>query len=191
MLRRSRFHIFLLAVALFGLVAFPAAQAATFVIVNTDGAGEGFNDATAAAPVGGNSGTTIGQQRLIAFQAAADIWGGLLSSAVTIRVQAQFNPLSCTANSAVLGSAGPTLIFRDFTGAPVTSTWYAVALGNARHGSDLDAGDDISATFSSTIGTPAAFRTLAGTTGWTRTLQPTGSTSFPSSCTSWVMGWDS
>ena len=69
------------------MAASPAVQAATFTIVNNDGAGEGFNDPTAAAPVGGNTGTTIGAQRLIAFQAAADIWGGLLSSAVTIRVR--------------------------------------------------------------------------------------------------------
>ena len=45
--------------------------AATITILNNDAAGVGFNDATPAAPVGGNSGTTLGQQRLIAFQAAA------------------------------------------------------------------------------------------------------------------------
>ncbi|MEO5742389.1 MAG: peptidase, partial [Vicinamibacterales bacterium] len=48
---------------------------ATVVIINADGPGEGFNDLAVAAPIGGNSGTTLGQQRLIAFQHAADIWG--------------------------------------------------------------------------------------------------------------------
>ena len=38
---------------------------ATITINDVDGPGEGFNDPTAATPVGGNSGTTIGQQRLI------------------------------------------------------------------------------------------------------------------------------
>ena len=51
-----------------GVVAFaPAAArgAAQITIVNTDGPNEGFNDPTAATPVGGNTGTTDGQQRLM------------------------------------------------------------------------------------------------------------------------------
>ena len=59
-----------------------AASAATLTIVNIDGPGEGFNDATPATPVGGNPGTTIGAQRLYVFQYAASIWGSLLTSAV-------------------------------------------------------------------------------------------------------------
>ena len=47
----------------------------TFTIVNNDGAGEGFNDTTPVAPIGGNPGTTLGQQRLNVFQAAANVWG--------------------------------------------------------------------------------------------------------------------
>ncbi len=133
------------------------AYAATVVVVNNDSAGEGFNDATAVAPVGGNTGTTLGAQRLQAFQRAADIWGGLLSSTVTIRVGAAFNPLTCTAGSAVLGSAGTTGFHRDFTGAPVASTWYPRALANALNGSDLSAADDITAQFNSAIGTTCAF----------------------------------
>ena len=48
-----------------GLLAAPSHAGIT--IVNMDGAGEGFNDPTPAAPVGGNPGTTIGQQRLNRF----------------------------------------------------------------------------------------------------------------------------
>ena len=44
-----------------------AHAAATIVIINNNQPGVGFNDATAAAPVGGNPGTTLGQQRLNAF----------------------------------------------------------------------------------------------------------------------------
>jgi hypothetical protein len=128
-----------------------AGNAATILIVNTDGAGEGFNDPTPVAPVGGNPGTTIGQQRLNVFQEAANIWGALLPSAVTIRVQAQFNPQSCDAVSAVLGSAGPIEVFRDFAGAEVPATWYHVALANKLGGVDLSGGNDISATFNSSI----------------------------------------
>ena len=54
------------------LRALPA-PAAIVTIVNMDGAGEGFNDPTPLAPVGGNTGTTRGAQRLIAFQYAADL----------------------------------------------------------------------------------------------------------------------
>lgn len=80
----------------------------TIVINNIDGAGEGFNDPTVAAPVGGNAGTTLGQQRLIAFQHAASIWGATLDSNQTIVIQAAFNPLG----AGILGSAGTTFIFR-------------------------------------------------------------------------------
>jgi hypothetical protein len=128
-----------------------ASHAATILIVNLDGPGEGFNDPTPVAPVGGNPGTTIGQQRLNVFQEAADIWGALLPSTVAIRVQARFNPQSCDAGSAVLGSAGPIQVFRDFPGAEVAGTWYHVALANKLAGSDLSTSDDISATFNSSI----------------------------------------
>ena len=108
----------------------PAAfAAATITILNTNAAGVGFNDPSAATPVGGNTGTTIGEQRLIAFQRAADIWGALLDSSVEIRVQASFVPLMCDANSAVLGSAGSIQIVSDFSGARVPGTWYVTALG--------------------------------------------------------------
>lgn len=131
-----------------------AAHAGTITIVNADGAGEGFNDPTPAAPVGGNPGTTIGAQRLFVFQHAASIWGGILPDNITIRVNAQFNPLSCTATSGVLGGAGPIQVFRDFPNAPFSSTWYHVALANRLANSDLDGGtvDDISATFNSAVG---------------------------------------
>jgi len=153
---KNQLIIFLLASALFGMavVASPAAKAATIAVINNDGTDEGFNDPTPAAAVGGNTGTTLGAQRLIAFQHAADIWGGLVSSPVTIRVGANFDPQTCNATSAILGATGPTSVFRDFTGALVADTWYPVALANALSGTDLNpGGDDISATFNASIGT--------------------------------------
>jgi hypothetical protein len=156
-------HIVLLACALFAVGAAAPAHAATVVVVNNDGANEGFNDSTVAVPVGGNIGTTIGQQRLVAFQFAADIWGARLSSAVPIRVNAQFDSLDCNASSAVLGSAGPENYFRDFAGAPAAGTWYPVALVNALTGADNDPGfDDIGANFNSDIGAPGCLES----SGW-------------------------
>ena len=129
--------------------------AATISIVNGDGAGVGFNDPTPAAPVGGNPGTTLGQQRLNAFQAAANKWGATITSAPVIRVQATWEPLSCNANAAVLGSAGPQQIFRDFTGAPRTGTWFAVAEANAITGTTLTTTPaEIRARFNINLGQP-------------------------------------
>lgn len=143
---------FLLAAAL--ALAVPAVStAAVITIVNNDGAGEGFNDPTAAAPVGGNTGTTLGQQRLNVFQHAANIWGAALPSNIEIKVNAQFNPLSCSATSGVLGSAGPTTLFADFAGAPLTGHWYHVALANKLANDDLNTTSyEINATFNSSVG---------------------------------------
>ena len=49
---------------------------ATIVIQNTDSPGVGFNDPTSVPPIGGNAGTTLGQQRLNVFQFAANCVGG-------------------------------------------------------------------------------------------------------------------
>jgi Calx-beta domain len=81
-----------------------------------------------------------------AFQFAVDQWASVISSPVPITVDASFTAL----DPGILGSAGPSSVFRDFSGAPQPATWYPVALANARHGSDLDPGNaDISAQFSS------------------------------------------
>ncbi|MGB5306263.1 MAG: peptidase, partial [Gammaproteobacteria bacterium] len=142
----------LLAVLLVCLSATPPVQAASFVINNLDDPGEGFNDPTPANPVGGNNGTTLGQQRLNLFQKAAEIWGAAIESNVPIIIQANFDPLTCNSSSAVLGSAGATQIIRDFPNSPKSNTWYHIALANAIAGVDLDPlSDDIGATFNSAI----------------------------------------
>lgn len=131
-----------------------AYAAARIVVVNADAAGEGFNDPTPAQPVGNNFGTTIGQQRLIAFQFAADIWGATLDSVAEIRINANFDPLTCTANSGVLGSAGAARSFRNFPGTEYGDTSYHSALADKRAGRDLSPGNaDINATFNSSLGT--------------------------------------
>lgn len=132
-----------------------AAQAgATITIVNGNAPGEGFNDPTPLAPVGGNAGTTLGQQRLIAFQHAAEIWASTINSSVPIRVGASFVPLSCTESSAVLGSAGANDIFADFPGAPKPNTWYPSALASKLAGMDQASPDEphIRARFNSRLG---------------------------------------
>jgi hypothetical protein len=148
--------------ALVALFAFPAAFGqATITIQNADAAGVGFNDSTAAAPTGGNSGTTVGQQRLIAFQTAANIWGGTLSSGPAIVIRANWAALSCTANAGTLGAAGNASgIWRDFSGA-VPGFWYGNALANALSGVDRNgASAEVNATFNLSLGTPGCLENL-------------------------------
>jgi len=141
--------------AICGLGAASANAAATLIIVNGDPAGVGFNDPTVVAPVGGNAGTTLGQQRLIAFQAAADKWGATLTSVPTISIFATFEALTCTATGAVLGSAGALQVFRDFPGAPIAGTWYSEALTNKLFGANADpTTPEIRARFNVNLGQP-------------------------------------
>jgi hypothetical protein len=146
-----------LAVALSAVTLFAAsAQAATITPLNLDPANQGLNDPTPIAPVGGNPGVTIGEQRRIAYQYAADLWGGVLKSDVNIRVIASFQALECnlTTGRVVLGSAGP----RSFVGGPnypVPNVFYAIALANAVTGTQQSPTStyEISSRFSSVYGT--------------------------------------
>ncbi len=162
-MNRRRLSFALLALLLLA-ASTGSASAATITIVNKDPAGVGFNDPTAAAPVGGNARTTLGQQRLNVFTAAANVWGAKLSSSITIKIAATFGPLTpCNSTSGVLGSAGPTNFLSDFTGAPRAATWYPVALASALSGADqaagLPDGASIEAQFNSNIGTAGCLTT--------------------------------
>src|SRR6185503_9430038 len=142
----------LVATGLVALAATTPAWAATITIVNADGAGEGLNDPTPVASVGGNPCDTLGAQRLRALEFAANIWADLLGSNVEIRIAAHFDPLPCGETSAILGQAGPAGVFHSFVGAPVANTYFSAALANALAGTDLDPGtDDINAFFNSDI----------------------------------------
>ncbi|QOY88933.1 PA domain-containing protein [Paludibaculum fermentans] len=139
--------------ALATLAPFVVNAAATIVIVNFDDPGVGFNDPTPVAAVGGNPGTTLGQQRLLAFQAAANKWGATLTSNVIITVAAYWDHLSCNSSGAVLGSAGATEVFADFPGAILAGHWYGKALTNKLYGADGDPGvPDIVAGFNIDLG---------------------------------------
>jgi len=145
-------------------IAGQAQAAATIIINNINQPGVGFNDTTPAVPVGGNTGTTLGQQRLIAFTYAATIWSATLTSSVPIIVNAQFTPLTCSATTGVLGSAGATQIFADFAGAQRPNTWYAYALANKLAGTNVatSPSPQISSNFNSNLGTPGCLET----SGW-------------------------
>ncbi len=130
-----------------------AAHATTINLVNLDGAGEGYNDTTPRSPEGGNPGTTLGALRVNAFNEAANRWEAILSSSVTILVDSNFDDLvPCGAGGALLGSAGPNTVHRDYVGAPVASTWFTQAQANSHNAMDLSPGtSDLAATFNSDI----------------------------------------
>ncbi|MBX3027237.1 hypothetical protein KF840_20255 [bacterium] len=133
-------------------------DAASVLVISRDGAGEGFNDPTPVTPVGGNRGATLGEQRFIAFEYAAELWAATVLSPVQIRISATFDPLNCTAASTTLGVAGPVSVFRDFAGAPRANTFYPSALADSLAGMDLAPDeDDIDATFNSAFGTTCPF----------------------------------
>jgi hypothetical protein len=158
-MRRGLTSLLLFALTLAATQAFAGAK---ITINNINAAGVGFNDPTPAAAVGGNTGTTLGQQRLNAFKEAARIWGETLDSRVEIIINARFTALSCNTTSAVLGSAGTTNVFGDipgqtllFPGTEFVDTWYHSALADKVAGVDVNPGfADISANFNVNLGNP-------------------------------------
>jgi hypothetical protein len=123
----------MLAKWILALTASASLFAAEVIVINGDPDGVGFNDPTPAAPVGGNPGTTVGQQALNVFQKAANIWGAKLQSKQPILVISFFTPLSCNSTGAVLGAAGAYWSFANITpatgGQPLLeNTWYPAAL---------------------------------------------------------------
>ena len=121
------------------LCAALSAQAATLVVQSRDPAGVGFNDPTPVEPVGGNPGTTLGQQRMNVYLYVAKLWGDALQSSQTIYVSAGWEALSCSSNNAVLGSASARNIWYDFPGGK-PGTWYPQALANKLSGANLSDG---------------------------------------------------
>ncbi|MFC5481211.1 PA domain-containing protein [Massilia suwonensis] len=116
-----------------------AAEAATIKIQSRDPAGYGFNDPTPVSPVGGNMGTTLGQQRMNVYRYVADIWEKNLKSDVEITVSAGWENLTCSATSATLGSASAWNLWHDFPGGK-PGTWYPQALANKLSGMNLSEG---------------------------------------------------
>jgi len=111
---------------------------AEFTVVNADDPGVGLNDPTPASPIGGNPGTTLGEQRLNVLERVGEIWGERLQSNVTIVVSASTTFFSCE-DGAILATAASNFIYSGFSGAILPNTWYHSALANALAGSDRNA----------------------------------------------------
>lgn len=80
--------------------------------------------------------TGITPQAQAAFQYAATIWGNTVTSAVPIKVLVHFQPLL----SSMLGITFPNGR-KNFSGAPITDTWYSTSLANSIAGVELNPGE--------------------------------------------------
>lgn len=123
-----------------GLGVSAPSHAVNMLLNNVDAANSGFNDTTPAQPVGGNNGTTVGEQRRVVMQHAFDLWGDALDGSVDVVVQASFAPLNCLSSSGTLGHGEPMQTVANFPGAPKADTAYPVALANQLAGEDLTPG---------------------------------------------------
>ncbi len=129
-----------------------SANAGSFLINEISG----FDDTTPVSPVGGNTGTTIGEQRSIVFAQAATIWASIVQPAADVTIDVEFTALTpCEPDLGPVGSAGPQYIDRDWTTptpVPLPGTWYPMAL--AQHLRNVDYGvSAIGSSFNSNIGT--------------------------------------
>lgn len=134
---------------------------ATLTPVYNDGIFEGFNSIDpplTASSDGGNPGTNLGEQRRWAFERALEFWERRLDSNIVIEVAAEMNDQFCDSFSAVLGSAGPTNISRNWSpgvggsGPGFTDTWYPIALANRIANKDIaSSSPDIGSEFNKKI----------------------------------------
>ncbi|MDA7743735.1 hypothetical protein N8891_05905 [Flavobacteriales bacterium] len=83
---------------------------------------------------------------IMAFDYAVDIWSVLLTSNVTIRIDATWEDLE----SGALAQAGPNNLHQNFANAPFSDTFYPAALANAIVDTDLSEQSDITCSFNST-----------------------------------------
>jgi hypothetical protein len=124
---------------------------ATFEVEITDDPGEGFNDMTAVAPVGGNMGTTRGEQRLNALRYATELWGEAIDSEVPIRISASFDPIECAAGVTTLALGG-SFGLDVAVDAQGEQRLYPTALADRIMGEDLWPGEpDINIQFNSNV----------------------------------------
>ena len=120
-------------------------------IIYSDPAGTGFNSTEARTPVGGNPGTTLGEQRRNVMAEAVRVWEQFLDVRGPVVVEAEFAAQFCGPTGGTLASAGPRSGQIDFPGAPVGGTIYPSSLVNHLAERDRFGGPEIGVTVNSNI----------------------------------------
>ncbi len=132
------------------LLSVAAVSAVPIQVTYTDAANTGFFDPASRTPAGANPGTTLGQQRRIAFEYAVSRWASQISGTIPIRVRAGWSSTSPVGSRITLASASPVNFFRNaeqVSGLPRDNTFFPSALSDQVTGVDLVASgtsDDIS-----------------------------------------------
>lgn len=121
-----------LASLLIGLEPKAAQARAVFEVIEH---GAGFDDETPVEPLGGNEGTTLGEQRHLALEYALELWSRYLDSPVPIEVDVEFSSMGC-GEGVVLGQAGVVDMRSVEPDAP--ELLYPIALANSLAGEDLE-----------------------------------------------------
>jgi hypothetical protein len=119
-------------------------------------------DTTPVSPIGGNPGTTLGEQRRNAMLRAAENLSAQMRSPVAISIDACWANLG-TGNSITLASAGPRSVLSNLPSMERKHTWYAGPPAARLAGTSfcrVAANDcnlaEIRATFNNQVDTPAA-----------------------------------
>lgn len=86
-----------------------------------------------------------------AFEYAVSIWESIVSSPVTVEIDACWEDLTARYGPGVLGAARAADHVYNYANAPYADTWYPIALANALAGTDLSTYADIDASFNSTF----------------------------------------
>jgi hypothetical protein len=128
------------------------AQATTVQVNSMDAAGTGLKDTTSSAPIGGNPGATLGEQRRLVFEHALNLWATTLSSNVPIAVDVTFQALACSNTGAVLAATSANSLHFNFLNRPIANTAYVQAQANSLAGRDLNTSDaDLEILFNSAL----------------------------------------
>ncbi len=88
---------------------------ADIIIVNQNDPDEGLNDNSERTPIGGNTGETLGEQRLNVLFEAARILNESLDIKYDVHVGSQFTALPCSDDGTVLGQAGAPDYYLDYS----------------------------------------------------------------------------
>ena len=133
----------LLALACWGASIAGAQADARFVLESIDDPGRGLLDPREVAPVGGNTGTTLGEQRRSALEHALSIWGAALDSTVDIHVAVRFDDFPCDDPRTLRAAQANPSGYSRLSGTPGADPeiFYVSALANPLAGRAFDPAD--------------------------------------------------
>lgn len=116
--------------ATLGFTLNTAFAAVDFEVTLDNPPGEGFNDTTPVTPIGGNTGLTLGEQRVIALGFALNIISESLSSSIPIQLAVKFDQFDLNSSYVILGTAGPNFVHSDLVNTSKQNTYFPIALAN-------------------------------------------------------------